>query len=85
MKVILTRKEEFASKAGQEYVKVHFLALDGSVGEVFTTAEKYAQFKVDNGLVCTPETLEVFADKADLVDVQFNNRGQVVEVSPVEE
>lgn len=81
MRVIITKKEVFASKAGQEYVKLHYLSLDGAVGEIFTTKEKASAFKLEDKTICSPATLKEIEEVCDTVDVQFSNKGQVVSVS----
>lgn len=78
MRVILTKKEEFASKKGQEYVKLSYVGLDGYAGQVFLTKEKYLTEKVDDNLIVNQKTMSEIEKICDVVDVEFDQAGRLV-------
>jgi len=80
MKVILTSKEEFASKAGQDFVKLHYLSLNGQVGEALMTKEKYLLSKVDENKIASKDTLKQIEEISDVVDVAYDKNGRIVEI-----
>jgi len=79
MKVILVNKETITSKKGDEYVKVGFISVkDGKVGEIFTTRSQYESFGIKDSKFIDEETLGHLAKSVDETEVDFDQRGRLV-------
>jgi len=82
MKVILTSKEEFKAKSGDTWTKCHFVnPVDGSVGEVFMKSAEFNAFDITADRFASEKALEALKDSCETTDIQFNQRGRVVQMN----
>ncbi len=81
MKVLVTKKDEFSSKAGTPFVKCSYIDEKGETGEVFTTKEKFDAFGYSVKKVLDPADLVELFKSLETSEVEFNSRGQVVSLS----
>jgi len=81
MRIVITKKESFTGKKNNtEYVKLSFVATDGSAGEIFTTREKYDGFKVDETKFLSAETVKNLLSGKNVLNAEFDQKGYLVEV-----
>jgi len=81
MKVIVTKKDEFSSKAGVPFVKLYYVAENGECGEVFTSKENYDKFGFSSKKVLESADLSEMFKSLESANVEFNSQGKVVALS----
>jgi len=80
MKIVITQYNRFKAKTGTEYVKCAYLAENGSVGEIFTTAEKFDEYKLPESRLKL-DFSDLFSIAGAVSEVDFDSKGQLQKVS----
>jgi len=79
MRIILTAKQTFKSKTGQEYVKCSFIdASTGETGELFSSAEQYRAYGLSEDRIMTPEVVKQIDWPVENTEAEFNQKGRLV-------
>lgn len=79
MRIILSNKQTFKSKAGQEYVKCSYIdPVTGESGELFSSREQFDSFNVEADRVMTAEQVKNIDWPVEAVNAEFNQKGRLI-------
>lgn len=79
MRIILTAKQTFKSKTGQEYVKCSFIdATTGETGELFSSAEQYRAYGLPEDRIMDAKTVQQIDWPVADTEAEFNQKGRLV-------
>jgi len=81
MKVLLTQTQEITSKKGDKYVILRGISSDGGTVEAFLNAAQAQEFKAAELPKLTKEEVTEIQNGFKCVEMDFDQRGRLVEVS----
>jgi len=82
IKIVVTKLDKFTAK-GTDYVNVHFVSEDGSVGNYFGNASDYSKFQLDDGSLLDTD-IATLVQKSAIYGVEYNSRGKVIKFESLE-